>query len=84
MSEFSGESKNGSHDGNLLSHLKVCPLCWALNVRSSCYCSLCSWHGDFVYDERMVQFALKVLSATPDRNTSVSHLYPIAVVESNH
>ena len=84
VSEFIGENKNGNHFGNLLNHLKVCPLCWALNVRSSYYCSLCSWHGDFVYDEKMVQFALKVLSITPDNNLSKPRLYPIAVVESSH
>lgn len=84
MSEFIGENKNGSPYGNLLSHLKVCPLCWALNVRSSHYCSLCSWHGGFVYEERLIQFALQALSATPDSSLSRSHLYPIAVVDSSH
>ncbi len=84
MSEFVDKNKNGRPFGNLLDHLKVCPLCWSLNVRSSPYCSLCGWYGDFVYDEKMVQFALKVLSAAPDSDLSKSDLYPIAVVESSH
>jgi hypothetical protein len=59
-----GRYQEGKRNGEmavLAEHLKVCPLCGAVNQMVSKKCFVCSWHGEFETNNSTVEKSLDEL-----------------------